>query len=170
MEKFIMDNFASWLNHLWKPLWRFFNNYLCRVIIHMSIRQRAVRNQQYRRQNKQLLFCSTDCNALFKHVCKVGRSSVFLLTLKQVFVYWADPSYGNQYLRKKIKLVQILHWILSHYRTGRTSQFVILSRNLEVDRYPSKENLFAQSALLMNAMVHCFSLRWSITSWNDHCI
>ena len=42
------------------------------------------------------------------------------------------------------------------------------ARNLEVDRCPSKENLFGQSALSMNATYIIFSLRWSINSWNNY--
>ena len=47
---------------------------------------------------------------------------------------------------------------------------VVRIRNLEVDECPSKENLFGQSALLMDATYIVFCLRWSINSWNNNCI
>ena len=45
------------------------------------------------------------------------------------------------------------------------------TKNLEVDEYTSKENLFEQSALLMNeSYVYCFFFFFSINLWNNYCI
>ena len=85
----------------------------------------------------------------------MGRSSViFLLTLNRL-LSTGVPIVWQLVSVKKDNIGQSRNFgteVYPHYRIAWNSEFDILSRNLEVDGCPSKENLFEQSALLMNAI------------------